>query len=55
MNHPRHHLFSHSALAADEHRHIHRRNLQNLLADFQHLRTGCQERKILSKLFAVFP
>ena len=55
MNHPRHHFFSHAALAADEYRHVHRRNLQNLLPDFQHLRAGRQERKVLGQLFAIFP
>ena len=54
MNHARDHFLAHAAFAADEYRHIHRRDLQNLLANFEHLRAGGQERKILGELVAVF-
>ena len=54
MNHARDHFFSHAAFAADEYRHVDRRDLQNLLADLQHLRAGREERDIFGEGFAVF-
>src|SRR6267154_5721866 len=39
-------FFSHAAFAIDEDRHIHGRNLQNLLANAYHLWTCSQEAKI---------
>ena len=53
MDHPRHYFFSHSAFAADEYRNVHRRDLQNLLADLEHLRAGREERQILRQLLAI--
>src|SRR5208282_278983 len=53
MNHPRNDFLSHSAFSADENRHIDGSNLQNLLADFEHLRAGSQERKVLGQLLAI--
>ena len=54
MNHARHHFLAHAAFAADEYRHVHGRDLQDLLADLQHLRTGGEERNIFGQCFAVF-
>ena len=54
VNHARDHFLAHSAFAANKHRHVHRRDLQNLLADAHHLRAGGQEAQVLGNLVAVF-
>ena len=43
MNHPRNHFLADAAFAANEYRHIHRRDLQDLLTDTHHLWT-CREK-----------
>src|ERR1700733_1272577 len=55
MNHSRDNFLADSALAADEYRNIHRRDLQKVLADFEHLRAGSQERHVFGQLVAVLP
>ena len=55
MNHARHHFFSHAAFPVDENRHVHRRDLQHLLADVHHLRAGRQETEIFGDRVAIFP
>src|SRR5271155_73239 len=40
MNHPRHDFLADAAFSANENRHIHWSDLQYLLADAYHLRTG---------------
>ena len=54
MDHPGDDFLAHSAFSADENGHVHRSDLQNLLADFQHLRAGGQERDIFREGLAVF-
>src|SRR6266576_3269313 len=53
MDHSRYHFLAHTALPANKNGHIHRRDLQDLLADPYHLRTGRQEAQILGHLVAV--
>ena len=53
MDHPRDNFLAHAAFSAHENRHVHRRNLQNLLPDAHHLRTGCKKTQILRHLIAV--
>src|SRR5216684_8303 len=54
VDHPGHHFLPHSALSANKHWHIHGRNLQDLLANANHLRTGGKEAEVLGQLIAVF-
>ena len=55
MHHPRNHFLAHAAFPAEKHRHVHRCNLENLLADLEHLRAGGEERDVFRDRFAVFP
>ena len=54
MDHARDHFLAYSAFAADENGHVHRSDLQNLLANLQHLRAGGEEREIFGERFAIF-
>ena len=53
VDHARDNFLADAAFPADKHRHVHRRDLQNLLPDSYHLRTRCQEAQILGHLVAV--
>ena len=53
MDHSRYYFLAHTALPANKNGHIHRRDLQDLLPDPHHLRTGRQEAQILGHLVAV--
>ena len=54
VDHARDDFFSHAAFAINEYRHIHRSDLQDLLADANHLRAGGQEAKVLGDRVAIF-
>ena len=53
MNHSRNNFFAHAALPTNKNGHIDGRDLQDLLADPHHLRTGCEEAQVLGHLVAV--
>src|ERR1700677_4459517 len=53
-NHACHYFLAHSAYPTDKYRDVHGSNLQNLLANLQHLRAGGEEGKVLGKSFAIF-
>src|SRR6266436_1074341 len=53
VNHPRHHFLPDATFPADKHRHIDGRNLQDLLADANHLRARRQKAQIFGDLVAV--
>src|SRR5271169_7178007 len=53
VNHPRYDFLAYPALSADEHRHIHRSDLEYLLAYAHHLRTGGQKAQVFRHLVAV--
>src|SRR5580698_8526154 len=53
VNHARDDFFADAAFTADEDGNIDRRDLQNLLADANHLRAGSEEAEILGDLIAV--
>src|ERR1700676_2646379 len=55
VNHARNHFLAYSALSVNEHRDVHRRNLENLLADAHHLRTCGQEADIFRDRVAILP
>src|SRR5216683_1040900 len=52
VNHPCHHFFPYAAFPADKHWHIYGRNLQDLLADSNHLRARRQKAQIFGDLVA---
>ena len=54
MDHARDDFLAYAAFSANEHRHIHRRDLQDLLPDAHHLRAGGQERKVFGQVIAIF-
>src|SRR6202020_319050 len=53
VNHPRDDFFADAAFTANEDGNIDGRDLQNLLADANHLRAGCEEAEIFGDLIAV--
>src|SRR4029077_5214048 len=50
VNHPRHDFLANAALSADEYRHVDWSNLEYLLADAHHLRTGGEKAKVFRHL-----
>ena len=53
MDHSGYDFLAHAALAADEHGHVHRCDLKNLLADPHHLGAGGQEAQVFGHLVAI--
>src|ERR1700730_18949294 len=55
VNHARDHFLAYTALSVNEYGYVHRRDLENLLADAHHLRACCKEADVFRDGIAIFP